>query len=221
MVKISLSKTTLVLLYGFPGAGKTHFARQLCEHLHAAHVQSDRIRGELFEDPKYDKRENEIVAHLMDYITEEFLNAGVSVVYDTNAMRLAQRRTLRDLARKTKASHVLIWLQIDPETAMQRVLKRDRRKVDDKYAMPFTYEDFQEYIGTMQNPALTEDYIVISGKHAFNTQRNAVIKRLYELGMVSADNTVAKVVKPELVNLIPNKIEAGRVDMTRRNIIIR
>lgn len=209
------------MLYGFPGAGKTHFARQLCEQISAAHVQSDRIRSELFEQPRYDKRENEIVAHLMDYMTEEFLSAGLSVVYDTNAMRLSQRRNLRDLARKAKATHVLIWLQIDTDTALQRLLKRDRRKADDKYATPFNKDSFETYIGGMQNPAATEDYVVISGKHTFNTQRNAVLKRFYETGIISAETVTSHVVKPELVNLIPSNPAAGRVDMSRRNIIIR
>lgn len=209
------------MLYGFPGAGKTHFARQLCDQISAAHVQSDRIRNELFEQPRYDKRENEIVSHLMDYMTEEFLNAGVSVVYDTNAMRLSQRRNLRELARKTKAGQVLIWLQIDTETALQRVLKRDRRKADDKYAAPYIKETFENYISGMQNPATTEDYVVISGKHTFNTQRNAVLKRFYETGIISAETVTSHVVKPELVNLIPSNPAAGRVDMSRRNIIIR
>ena len=58
------------MLYGFPGAGKTYFARQFCENVQAAHLQSDRIRSELFEEPRYDKRENEIVSQLMNYMED-------------------------------------------------------------------------------------------------------------------------------------------------------
>src|SRR5215217_6541540 len=115
MTKLQLNHPTLFLLYGFPGAGKTYFARQLCEELQAAHVQGDRIRSELFEDPRYDKEENSVVTQLMDYMTEEFLSAGLSVVYDANAMRFAQRHTLREMARRHKAQPLLVWLQIDPE----------------------------------------------------------------------------------------------------------
>lgn len=94
MTKLQLSQPTLFLLFGFPGAGKTYFARQICEELQAAHVQGDRIRYELFEEPRYDRQENEIVTHLMEYMTEEFLQAGISVVFDVNAMRGNQRRQL-------------------------------------------------------------------------------------------------------------------------------
>src|ERR1700712_4285273 len=100
MAKIYPSKPFLLLFYGFPGAGKTYFARQFCDNVQAAHLQADRIRGELFEQPRYDKQENDVVTQLMNYMTEEFLSAGVSVAYDLNAMRAGQRKMLRELARK-------------------------------------------------------------------------------------------------------------------------
>ncbi len=207
------------MLYGFPGSGKTHFSRELCELIGAAHVQGDRIRHELFESPRYDKQENDVVTHLMEYMTEEFLNAGISVVFDINAMRLSQRRSLRDMARHSGAVPILIWLQIDTESAFQRTARRDRRKSDDKYAMPYTKESFENQIRYMQNPK-DEDYVVISGKHTFNTQRNAIMKKLYDMRLINVDSASANVVKPGMINLIPNPL-AGRVDPTRRNIVVR
>lgn len=220
MNKLTLSKPTLLLLYGYPGAGKTFFARQLCESVKAAHVHGDRIRSQLFDKPRYDSQENEVVSHLMQYMTEEFLAVGVSVVYDANAMRRGERRQLRDMARRAKAQPVLIWVQIDVESAFLRGVKRDRRKADDKYAMPLDRSTFDRIIANMQNPDNTEDYIVISGKHTFHTQQSAVIRKLYDGGLISADSASNRMVKPGLVNLIPNPM-AGRVDNSRRNIVIR
>lgn len=220
MAKITLTRPLMVLLYGYPGAGKTHFAHALCEAVNAAHIQGDRMRSELFEKPRYDKQENDVINHLMAYMAEEFLQAGISVVYDTNAMRLADRRILRDMARKAKAETLLIWLQIDPESAIARLNQRDRRKSDDKYAVSYDRKSFEDYVRHMQNPSEAEDYMVISGKHTFNTQKGAVTKRLYELGLLSVDSLSSGVVKPGLVNLVPNPA-AGRVNMSRRNIVIR
>lgn len=217
---MQLNQPTLFLMYGFPGAGKTYFARQLCEELQAAHVQGDRIRYELFEEPRYDRQENEIVNHLMEYMTEEFLQAGISVVYDTNAARSSQRRALRELARKTKAQIVLVWFQLDAESAFSRVVKRDRRRADDKFAMPVDQNTFEDIMNGMQNPEINEDYMVISGKHTFQTQRSAVMKKLYDMGLLHAQDATTGMAKPALVNLVPNPL-GGRVDPSRRNISIR
>lgn len=220
MAKLQLTNPTLFLLYGFPGSGKTYFARQLCDELQAAHIQGDRIRFELFDKPRYDRQEDLIIYRLMLYMAEEFLKSGISVVFDMNAMRTSQRRQLRELAHKNKSLTSLIWFQIDAESSFTRVSKRDRRKIDDKFSMPLDRTTFDDLIGKMQNPLITEDYMVISGKHTFSTQRSAVIKKLYDMGLLQAAQTIAGIAKPALVNLVPN-ILGGRVDPSRRNITIR
>ncbi len=219
MGKLQLAKPTMFLLYGLPGSGKTYFARQLCDELQAAHVQGDRIRNELFEQPRYDKQENRVVTQLMQYMADEFLGAGVSVVFDVNAMRIAQRRALRDMARKAKAEPVLIWFQVDADTSYARNAKRDRRKMDDKYTQSLTRQQFDQLTAGMQNPTTAEEYIVISGKHTYQSQRSAVIRRLYEKGLLQADQAQTGLAKPNLVNLVPTPM-AGRVDPSRRNIRI-
>jgi predicted kinase len=218
MPKIILSKPTIICLYGFPGSGKSYVARNLAEEVQLAHVSSDRIRNELFQTPRYDPQENAIVTHLMDYMSEEFLSSGVSIVYDTNALRVAQRRRLRELAHKHKAAYILIWLQVDIDTAFSRTQERDRRTADDKYSEPQTKSTFERQASGMQNPE-GEEYLVISGKHTFSTQKNSIINRLYQLGLIGSDTVQHRVAKPELVNLIPNP-NGGRVDLTRRNIAI-
>lgn len=220
MAKITPAKPFILMLYGFPGAGKTYFSRQLSERMQVAHIQADRIRAELFETPRYDKQENDVVMQLMDYMAGEFLSAGLSVIYDANMIRGSQRRNLRELARKAHAQSLLVWFQIDTETAFTRGQKRDRRRVDDKYAAQLDRNLFDSIASHMQNPSNSEDYAVISGKHVFSTQYGAVARKMRDLGLISMDDTAAHQAKPELVNLVPNRT-GGRVDMTRRNIVIR
>lgn len=219
MAKIQPLKPFLILLYGYPGAGKTYFARQFCEQVQAAHVQADRIRSELFTQPKYDESENRAVTQLTDYMSEEFLAAGLSVVYDTNALRAKQRHDLRSLARKHNAKTLLVWFQMDIETAFTRNVKRDRRRADDKYAVQWDRSSFETVVARMQNPVPTEDYMVVSGKHLFNMQQSAVISKLRAFGVLNSDDAAGQVIKPGLVNLIPHS--QGRVNMDRRNISVR
>jgi predicted kinase len=220
MAKIVPSKPLLVLLYGFPGAGKTFFARQLCEQLVATHVHADRMRSELFQEPNFGKDETHIVNSLMQYMTGEFLSAGVSVVYDTNSMRVAQRRALRNMAARAGAETILVWIQIDAESAFARASSRDRRKADDKYARELDQPAFETLMNGMQNPQATERYQVISGKHIFTTQKSAMLRHLLDRGLINLDPNAGQITKPGMVNLVPNPA-AGRVDMSRRNITIR
>lgn len=204
-------------MYGFPGSGKSYFARLLAENMQIAHIEGDRIRGELFSEPRFDKQENRIVTQLMNYMTEEFLSAGVSVIYDDNMSRAGSRMIARDMARRKHAIPLLIWLQIDADSSYARLAKRDRRRTEDKYSRDYSEQIYAKILGTMQNPN-NEDFIVISGKHTFPSQKSAVFKRFTELGLISHTSTQLNVVKPGLVNLIPTN---GRVDMARRNIMIR
>lgn len=206
------------MFYGYPGAGKTYFARQFCENVQVAHLQADRIRSELFEKPHYDKSENDTVNQIMNYMAEEFLNAGLSVAYDASVMRGAERHALRQLATRCHAQPILIWFQMDSETAFSRNQKRDRRRTDDKYMALLDRAGFDKAIAGMQNPSNNEDYVVVSGKHLFNMQQSAVISKLRSAGVLGVDETNSRVIKPGMFNLVPNQ---GRVDMSRRNISIR
>lgn len=213
--KINPSKTILVVLYGFPGSGKTTFARQFAEELGGMHLHADKIAADLF-DGNTTKEQQQFV----QYMGHELLKAGVCVVYDGPATRIAERRSLRAVANSAKAMTVQVWLQIDSDTAFHRTQNRDRRKNEDKYAKEYNQDSFEAAIANQQNPD-HEDYVVISGKHTFNTQNAAVLKRLYELGLISSiQASQANLVKPGLVNLVPQKF-GGRVDMSRRNISVR
>jgi hypothetical protein len=157
----------------------------------------------------------------MNFMTEQFLTAGVSVVYDMSVSRLADRRALRDMARRFKAKELMVWIQIDPDTAYGRSRERDRRKADDHYASALDQSTFENYMRAMQNPQ-NEDYLVISGKHLFNSQKTAIIRRLSDMGVITAESLEQKIAKPEMVNLVSRaQAQAGRVDYSRRNIIIR
>lgn len=214
------NKPVLMLLFGYPGTGKSFFARQLASEVGAINVNSEQLRQEFFTNPTYNRQENEVVDHLMLYMAEQFLSVGVSVIFDVNAAKLKTRSLLREMAFRNKAKTVLIWVQLDIESAFMRVAKRDRRKIDDKLAIPLDRSTFESLISQMQNPERSEDYVVISGKHTFSTQKDTVLRKLRDIGLINVESNSIKFAKPELVNRIPNPL-AGRVDPSRRNISIK
>lgn len=221
MQRSRLSNPVLVYMYGLPGSGKTFVSRQLSELLGMAHINSEQVRFELFDKPQYDKTEQQIITHLMNFMTEQFLKLGVSVIYDTSVNRLNDRRVLRDLAYRTGSKEVLVWLQIDLDSAWARCQSRDRRTTDDKYSEDFDQAAFEKFVANMQNPQ-DENALVLSGKHLFNSQKNVLLRRLREIGALTDDALDQKIAKPELVNLVSRaQAQAGRVDYSRRNVIIR
>lgn len=221
MNKNRLLQPTIIYFLGMPGVGKSYVARQLSELIGAAHISSDRLRFELFAEPRFDKGEHLVITRLMDYMSEEFLGIGRSVIYDISVSRLQDRRELREFARKNNAKELLIWIQTDVESAWNRATNIDRRKADDKYRAPIDRTIFEQYVRLVQNPQ-HEQYVVLSGKHFFDTQKSAILRRLKEMNLLDEQSLSAQVGKPGLVNLVSQaQAQAGRVDPNRRNITLR
>lgn len=212
--KIILKKPFILVLYGFPGSGKTTFAKQFCEEFGMVHLHEDQIKQEFFgSDQVYPKIQQKAI----NYLAGELLRCGVGVVYDSaNSSKTKHRKTIKELAKKNKAEVITVWFQIDPDTAYYRTQHRDRRKTEDKFANTYTEASFRTALEAQQNPGQGEEYAVISGKHTYRSQRSAVMKKLYDLNLIEATQMNHKVVKPGLVNLIPS-----RGDISRRNISVR
>lgn len=220
MERIQPTQPVLILNYGFPGSGKTYFSRQFSEAVHVAHLEQDRIRYELFQQPKFTKQENTALTRIIEFMANEFLTAGISVVIDMNAMRVAQRKAFREMARRHKAQTIVVWFQIDAETAFMRNFKRDRRKNDDRFAIGYDAEGFKQMAAYMQHPEPTEDFVVISGKHSFAGQLSTVIKKMADMNIVKKTIAAHKMIKPELVNLVPTP-EPLQKKSHKRNIVLR
>lgn len=214
-----LKEPVLFILLGLPGSGKTYLARQLSSKLGATHIELEKIRHAIFDNPQYTTDENSVVKHVAFMMAEEFLKAKLPVIYDTSTNRRVERRELRDFARHFEAKPLLIWQQIDPSTGYARVSRRDSRKLDDRFGRVLDNKTFMNFNDDLQTP-LHEDYIIVSGKHSFQGQYNSITRYLVETGLVAPDSKIAKSVpNPGLVNLVSGS--RGRVDYNRRNVNIK
>ncbi len=218
MRKAELKKPLLICLYGLPGSGKSFVGRNLTRLLPIAHLNTDRICSELL-SRSMDRDQQEAMAFkLAAYIADEFLRTGVSVAFDANALNVAQRQKLRDIAIRNRAGYLLIWLQIDQESAFARAASRDKRTLEGKYSSSSTRAEFNQHLSEMENPD-HEDFLVVSGKHTFASQKSAIINRLYQMNLVDSSALTENVIKPELVNLIPN-FNSGAGGFNRRDLSI-
>ena len=78
MSKIIPTKPLLIMVYGYPGAGKSYFSRELSGQLQAAHISSDKISGSLFSRPAKSTQEINLVSKIMILMAQEFLSSGQS-----------------------------------------------------------------------------------------------------------------------------------------------
>lgn len=218
--KMVTKKPFILILYGYPGSGKSTFARLFADEIaDTIHLHADKIQAELTKELGNLGGNPDLVQQkIIGYLTREFLSSNMNVILDIPVYKKSDRRKINRSAKELNAALVTVWLQIDLESAFERLRKRDKRKVNDRYARDYTRTEYDAIVNTSQNPN-GEDYVVISGKHTFNTQRAAVFKKMEELKILSQTQTVHKKIKPELVNLVPNR--RGKDDLRRRDISVR
>lgn len=108
----------LVLLSGLPGAGKTTFARALSARLGAVHVESDRVRRELFPAPLYTAAEHAAVFAEVDRRAAAALAAGRAAVVDATNLTQRDRGRFVALARRRQVPLVVVRV-VAPEGAIR------------------------------------------------------------------------------------------------------
>jgi predicted kinase len=166
------------MVAGIPGAGKSFFARQFADTFSVACVRSDFIRSELFGQPQYTTDENEIVNRMGEYMASELAKTGRSFLIDGNCNTKAARTQIEKLAKTNGYKTLVIWVQADPYSAKQRSLKRNPKKIDDLYNPSLTATQFEVFSQRFVVPAKSEEYVVISGMHAYSTQARTVLKKI-------------------------------------------
>lgn len=191
------------MFFGYPGSGKSTFAAQLAKNIKYAHLSGEKlVASAIGQDRGLSDKE---LLKMILYMAQEFINCGVGVILDIDLPRKQHRAFVKEFAKKNKIKSLLIWLQIDAETAKQRLGKHARR-------------DFERTVNSLQNPT-GEEYIVISGKHTFKSQNPPVINKLYQMGVLKVEDLTSRVAKPELMSLVPKPTLSGE-KQDQKNISI-
>ena len=156
-----MSKPTLYLFVGYPGAGKTTAAKVLEEATSATHLWADNVRWGMFKQPSHSADESrELYEHLNDR-TAELLRAGKSVIFDTNFNFRSDRDYLRHIAAENGAETVLIWLTTPVDVAHERAAHSDTTR--NGYTVNMTHEMFQNIVSKLEPPTKDENPIKFDG----------------------------------------------------------
>jgi predicted kinase len=211
MSKLELTPPIIIITMGYPGSGKTFFARQFSDTYSLPRISEEVIRYELFESPSFNNDESDILERVMFYALAELMKTGNSIICDAAFMKLAQRKRLYELATKAGYRTLTVWVQTDLVTSATRSSRRDKRSVDSKYSFNLDKSTFKYIVSNIEKPIEKENSIVISGKHPFKNQSIAVLKKItstYSEALVNKTgvvNPLADPVKPSLSRSIKTK----------------
>jgi predicted kinase len=182
MKQLNIPQPLLLLVIGYPGAGKSNLAHQLAERFGVAWVHGNRLRYELFSEPTFAKHEEDVVNNLAEYLLSEMLRTKGHVVFDGNTNTRIARQRLANLGKKAGYKVVTVWVQTDIDTAFARSSKRRTKKeTDDTYATRLNREIFDRMASQLAKPLPHELCVVVSGKHTSVAQISALRSKLESL----------------------------------------
>lgn len=156
-----MSKPKLFIFVGAPGAGKTTAARLIQQLTGAVHLWADNERWKMFDRPSHSAEESRRLYDHLNQTTSQLLEAGKSVIFDTNFNHLADRDLLRQIARDHKSEVVLIWLTTPDQVAHERAVHSDTTR--NGYTVNMTHEMYENIVSKLEPPTEDENPIKIDG----------------------------------------------------------
>src|SRR5262245_37076422 len=99
-------------------------SRRLGESLDAQVVESDRVRKQLFAEPRYTGGEHAAVYGWCHTVLRSALVVGRSVIFDATNLEERPRRRVYSIAEECDARLEIIWVACPPGIVQQRLLRR-------------------------------------------------------------------------------------------------
>lgn len=196
MKNLQLTPPLLIITMGYPGAGKTYFARQFAEMYDLPRISEEVFRFELFENPQFNDDEDDIIERVVHYSLVQLMKTKQTLVFEGAHLTLAKRKRVYELAAENGYRTLTVWLQTDLETSAKRAVARDRRSPDNKYAFGIDKNTFNYLANKLERPIDKEQSVVVSGKHIFRSQCLTVLRKITSIYSESLANGDTSVINP-------------------------
>jgi predicted kinase len=173
-----MTNPLLIVFLGFPGSGKTYFAKHLAEELHAVILNSDALRVSMFGSPEtiehirnsHPARLYDDVFGAMDYATRQTLRAGHTVIYDAQQTKRKNRRNIEKIAHESGAVPILVWIKTRKKTALLRGQEREASDDSHQYSAEKMEFLINRFDSVTDLPEPDEHTIEINGEQPFELQ---------------------------------------------------
>lgn len=160
MKSLHLSQPHAIMLVGIPGSGKSFFASQFSETFNTPYIDSEYI--------EQCSRDAESAHGIISKVLAEIAKTKQTFIFEGNSDSKVRRIEFARWSRQHGYTPLLIWVQVDKNTALRRTLR----------AKTLTREQFDTVLRNFTGPRSDEKCIVVSGKHTYASQAKAVLSFL-------------------------------------------
>lgn len=189
----NLTTPRVIFLVGIPGAGKTYFATQFAETYGAPYIEAEKTRYLMAEKPAFSGDEQHRLDAIITLQFTELLKTKRTIVFEGGLETRASRIRYARQARAAGYKPLFVWVQTDQATAYHRAVKGGRTSKRDHLISDERFAQLVNQFTTLNN---TEPYIVISGKHTYNTQVKTVLRHIAEAA-VQTPTAAPRIAVPE------------------------
>ena len=142
-----MSRPSLIVCCGLPGAGKSTVSGYVADRLGAVRYRSDEIRKELFPEPSYDRAESIRTYDELLGRTRTTLEDGRDVVLDATFSSCEYRGRVELLASDVDVEATFVRVTCDPTVLRERIESRTQTASDAGYAehleVKAAFDDFE------------------------------------------------------------------------------
>lgn len=155
-------KSTVYLICGFIGSGKTTFAKKLEKEIDAIRFTKDEWLIRLFgNDPKsiedFEKHDDKI-CNLSSEVAFQCIKAGADVIIDDGFWGRNQRKEMIERIKDASATPILYYLDVPMKEMKRRTLERSKNRKKDSFVID--EKMFDKYANSFEPPGKDEDYIL-------------------------------------------------------------
>ena len=165
-----LDHPTLYVTTGLPASGKTYFSQRFAKERGIFFLNADSLRVSMIERPQFTPREHRLVYGTVDFIAEQHIAQGMSIVCNANYNVRAKRQEMQKLAEKYGADFKILWVDTPYEIAKERILVREHEIPKEKEKDPWI-EVLDRMKRSFQNPRDDESFVKIDGTIPYEAQR--------------------------------------------------